>query len=508
MSKIRQILKLYCEGYSKKSIVRTTGVARNTVKSYIHKFNFLRTTWAELSDLSDQGLEDLFLEEKPTELPSRVKELYAFYPYVEKQLRRRGMTLYKLWGEYHKAHPEGFAQTSFYRHFSYYKKKEQPVMHFEHKSGEKVFVDYAGEKMQIIDKETGEVKKLEVFIAILGASQLTYVEATEGQGVEDFIGCCENALRYFGGAPRAIVTDNLKASVIKSSRYEPQVNSNFEAFADHYGMAVLPTRSYKPRDKAHVENAVKIAYRNIYTEVDKKEFYVLDDLNTFILPLVDALNKMFFQGRDYGRRDQFEENERATLQPLPELSYELHRYLMVTVMKNSHICITQDKHYYSVPFAYLGKKVKVLYSRTMVKIYHRFECIARHKRVKSPHNYSTTPEHMPSQHRYLSDWNPEFFLEQAGKIHADVEYYFRQILIKKAHPEQAYKSCSGILSLSRKFGPLRLTRACQRAHEVGYYNYKTIEDILKKGLDKEEAESVEPLPMPAHENIRGSGYYE
>jgi transposase len=508
MSKLRHVLKLHCQGQNKLQISTATGLSRNTVKKYIHSFIGLKTTWEDLSRLSDKDLDELFCKEPEPVLDERLSPLHDFFTTQEKRLRQRGMTLLRLWEEYHVQHPDGFKITAFYRHYNLWKKRAHPSMHMDHKAGDKMFVDYTGEKLQVVDPQSGEVKSVEVFVAILGASQLTYVEAVESQRVEDFIGCCENALRYFGGAPNAIVPDNLKSAVIKSNRYEPNLNENFEAFADYYGMAILPARAYKPKDKALVEGAVKIAYMRIFASLHQELATSLEQLNATIRSLQEAHNRASFKGRNYSRQEQFDEMERSTLHPLPEKPFELRNSSMATVMKNGHVCLGADKHYYSVPYGYISKKVRLLYSKSSVEIFYRYERIASHQRVRSAHNYTTDPTHMATQHQVLAEWNPDYFLTQARNIGKDVEFYIAQVLRKKPHPEQAYKSCQGILSFGKRVGHQRLIKACQRAHAYGLYHFRAIEDILQRGLDLFDLEEDRQLPMPSHENIRGKEYYQ
>lgn len=286
MSKLRQVIKLHCQGQSKLQISATTSLSRNTVKKYIRVFSGLKTTWEQINQLPDKELDELFCKEPEAIIDDRLLPLHDFLKLHEKRLRQRGVTLLRLWEEYHAQYPEGFSRTSFYDHYNLWKKRVHPSMHMAHKPGDKVFVDYTGEKLQVVDPDSGEVKTMEVFVAILGASQLTYVEAVESQRVEDFISCCENALHYFGGSPNAIVPDNLKSAVIKSNRYEPKLNENFEAFADYYGMAVLPARAYKPKDKALVEGAVKITYIRIFASLPDKLATSLEELNTRISALL------------------------------------------------------------------------------------------------------------------------------------------------------------------------------------------------------------------------------
>jgi transposase len=508
MSKLRQVLKLYCQGQNKLQVSVITGLSRNTVKKYIHIFIGLRTTWDEVKQLSNKELDILFCEEPEPSIDDRLSPLYDFFKSQEKRLRQRGVTLLRLWEDYFAQYPNGFKMTSFYRHYNLWNRRGYPSMHMEHKAGDKMFIDYTGEKLQVVDPASGEMKAMEVFVAILGASQLTYVEAVESQRVEDFIGCCENALHYFGGSPNAIVPDNLKSAVIKSNRYEPRLNENFEAFADYYGMAVLPARAYKPKDKALVEGAVKITYIRIFASLPKELPTSLAQLNERIHALLGTHNSTSFKGRSYSRQQQFDEMEKATLQPLPEKRFELRSSSSATVMKNGHVCLGADKHYYSVPFGYISKKVRVLYSKSIVEFFYKYELIASHQRVRSAHNYTTDPSHMATQHQVLAEWNPDYFLAQARTISKEVEFYIAQVLRKKPHPEQAYKSCQGILSFAKRVGHQRLIKACQRGHAYGLYHYRAIEDILNRGLDLYDLEEDRQLPMPDHENIRGKNYYQ
>ena len=507
MSKLRQILKHYSHHQGTRTIRDLTGVSRNTVKKYIAQYKVLKIPWSELSKLNDKDLSVLFFEEIIiADPPEREQALYAFFPYAEKRLKQPGMTLKLLWQEYSSQHIDAFQSTGFYKHFRLWKGRSHPSMHMEHKAGEKMFVDYAGKKLQVIDTATGEIKYVEVFVAILGASQLTYVEAVESQDMEDFIRCCENALHFFGGVPIAIVPDNLKSAVSKTSRYEPQLNENFEAFAEHYGMAVLPARVYKPKDKSLVEGAVKITYNRIYTNLHGKEFTSVALLNQEIWGHLENHNTTPFHHRNYSRRDQFNEMEKQMLQPLHVFRFEMRQSSRVTVMKNGHVRLQSDKHYYSVHYSYIGKKVKLFYSKSKIDIYFNYELIASHDRIKSPHNYTTDTAHMATFNQHIADWNPERFIKEAGYIHADVELYIKEVLSKKTHPEQGYKSCQGILSFAKRVGNERLINACRRAHQCGVYHYKIIETILKRNLDQYEIED-ETAPMPKHDNIRGEEYY-
>ncbi len=508
MVKIRQLLRMYAHGKSKHYIAQQTGISRNTVKKYLKEFEESGMSFGELSELSDKDLEDLFMgqDQQPNE---RQQTLFSMFPDMDKELRRKGVTRHTLWEEYKRKHPNGIGRSQFNYYFSQWKNQTSPTMRIEHKAGDKLYVDFAGENMTVIDPDTGEVQYMEVFLAVLGASQLTFIHAVHTQQKEDFISACEEALHFFGGVPGAIVPDNLKSAVTRSSKYEPILNEAFASFAEHYGTTILPARAYRPRDKALVENAVRISYSRVYARLRNHEFYSLKELNDAILIALEDHNNALLSGRNYSRRQQFEEIERATLQPLPASRYEMKKQIFVTVMKNGHVALGPDKHYYSVPYRFIGRKVKIMYTRKTVEVYYNYQRIALHPRTKSAYQYTTDKDHLASTHRFVSDWTPNRFITWADAIHADVKLYIEKVLDKKQHPEQAYKACVGILGFAKKVGNERLTKACQRALGYGIYNYKTIQNILEKGLDSElEKESPGDTYMPDHDNIRGEDYYK
>ncbi len=509
MIKIRQILRLQSQGLSKLQIAAQTGIARNTLKKYIKEFTSSGLSFEEINELSDKELEDLFVKPEDRPLNERLQILFSLFPAIEKELKRKGVTRQLLWKEYKTNHPDGVGLSQFKHYFSQWKAQVNPTMHMEHKAGDKLYVDFAGDKLEIINEQTGEIKPVEVFVAILGASQLTYVEAVMTQQKEDFIFACENALHYCGGVPAAIVPDNLKSAVSKSSKYEPTLNETFADFAEHYGTTILPARAYRPRDKALVENAVRIIYTRIYVKVKRQQYFTLQDLNAAILTALEEHNNAPLRGRNYSRRQQFDEVERNVLMPLPELRYELKKHQYATVAKNGHVGLSADKHYYSVPYRFIGKKVKLLYSRSSVEIFYNYERIALHERTKSAYRYTTQKDHMASTHRFVSEWTPERFTSWAAGIHEDVRLYVLKVLDRKQHPEQAYKSCMGILGFAKKVGNDRLIKACQRALGYGAYNYKTIQKILERELDlRDTPDEADQLQMPFHDNIRGENYYQ
>ena len=511
MEKIRQVLRCYSQGHGTKSISRMLSVSRNTVKKYLQVFQRSGLDYEQMLSLPDQELSKLFHEKSRVKTESeRLGELKSLLPEYCKRLKKKGVTREALHREYLSSHPDGYGRTRFYILIQQYIACSRPIMHLEHKAGDKMFIDFAGDKLSIIDLDTGEIIPVEVFVAILPCSQLTYVEAVMSQKKEDLIRASENALLYYQGVPSAIIPDNLKSAVTKSSKYEAILNEDFAAFAEHYGCTVIPARAYKPRDKALVEGAVKLIYRSIYPKIQEREFYDLDSLNAAIRVALELHNNTPLTGRKYSRREQFEEIERDSLRKLNPIRFELRHRYRATVMKNGHVRLGEDAHYYSVPCRYIGKKVILSYTSRQVCIYYGYELIATHTRNRARCRYTTLEEHLASHHRYITEWNPDKFIHEAAAIHPDVEAYIRRVMEEKKHPEQAYKSCQGILSFARRVGNTRLTNACRWATSYGLYNYPIIERILNNRQDEFPLEDSagQETEMPSHENIRGKEYYQ
>ena len=508
MSKLRKVLQLYLKGKSKQFISKYLSVSRNTIKKYLRQFSKLGLSTEELDQLSDLELEKLFVESPVAGPSARQKSMYSFFPYMEKELKKTGVTRQLMWQEYIEKHPDGLRSTQFSEHYNKWSKKVKPSMRMTHKAGDKLYVDYAGKTLQIVDKESGELTQVQFFVATLGSSQYTYAEASLSQKRDDFISSVENALLFFEGVPQAIVPDNLKAAVTKSNRYEPTLNETFLDFAEHYGTTILPARVYKPKDKSLVEGAVRILYTRIYSTIRNKVFYDLDTLNKAIQKALKKHNNTNFSSRPYSRKMLFDEVEKQQLFSLPQSRYQIKYQAFVTVMQNGHVYLGQDKHYYSVPYQYIRKKVKILYSSTQVEIFYKYNRIATHKRIKSKYHYTTVKDHMATAHRFMTEWTPQRFINWGANIDDAVKEFIIQVLEKKQHPEQAYKSCMGVLSMERKVGRERLTNACKRALEYGLCNYMIIKKILDKSLDKIQDEPLLDEALPKHNNIRGENYYQ
>jgi transposase len=506
MNKLKQVIRLHGQGKGIKSISSILGIARNTIKKYLYIFHTSGMSYEQFFSMNDSELFTMF-QVKPLPKPNqRALDLETILPELCKQLKRKGVTRAQLYKQYLEKHSNGFGRTRFFTRLQLYLAQSHPIMHIEHKAGEKMYIDFAGDKLYLSDKEEKRTS-IEVFVAILGCSQLTYVEAVCSQKKEDLIHACENALHYFGGVPRAIVPDNMRSAVTKGSKYEAIINLDFANFAEHYNTTVIPARAYKPRDKSLVEGAVKLIYKNIYTKLDHRVFHDIESLNAAIRTELEVHNNTPFSGRNYSRREQFEEIEREMLGKLNPFRYQIKEQSIVTVMKNGHVRLSKDAHYYSVPYQYIGRKVKILYAGFDVEIYYQYELIAKHQRKMSRWQYTTDPKHLASHHQFLTEWSPEVFLKRAIEIDEIVAAYIAKVLERKAFPEQAYKSCNGILNFARRVGYDRLINACCWADSIGQYSYIAIEEILQKHLDKLKPEVTE-TEIPLHKNIRGKEYYK
>lgn len=507
MNKLRTIIRLYEARTGLKPISAMVRISRNTIKKYIQTWNSMDMSFEEFQAKSDAELHELFcVSHQPAAPNPRMDALQLLLPDICKSLRKKGMTTFQQWQIYIAKHPDGYSLTQFRLALQRYRLINNPTMRMEHKAGDKMFIDYTGDKLWIYPHGESP-RQVEVFVAILGCSLLTYVEAVASQTKEDFISACENAFYYYGGVPQAMVPDNLKAAVTKACRYESILNQEFERFAEHYGVTVVPARVRKPRDKAVVENAVKLTYKDIFTRIESLHCPDLKSLNAAIRSALELHNNAQMTSRSYSRRSYFEEIEKDALASLNPIHYQIKKHLMVTVGKDGYVRLKEDIHHYSVPHTYIGKKVKLSYTNTDVEVYEDYTCIARHKRDRAEFRDTTNPEHLCAKHRAIKDWSPETFLQQASEIHEDVEYYIRRVLETKRYVDQANKICSGILSLARKVGPARLAAACRLADSYGRYNFIEVRDILKTNSEQVEVPE-ETVDIPEHENIRGKEYYK
>lgn len=507
MNKIREIIRLAEEmGLSNRKIGSALRISHPVVGQYISDINACGLTYQDIKEMSDTKLLEI-LEKKKSESQARYGPISKKFEYYVEELKKPGVNRVVLWEEYKKECPDGYSYSQFCYHLQVWLDGGDVTMHLEHKAGDKAFVDFAGKKLSLVDTVTGEIKEVETLVAILGASQLIYVETVESQKKEDWIRANENALWYYGGVPAALVPDCLKSGVTKGDKYEPDINPEYADFARHYGTVILPARPNRAKDKALVENAVNLVYSRIYAPLRNRTFNGLDELNQAIWELLDRHNNMRFQRLEKSRRQLFEEIEKPTLKPLPAHRYEPRRFLNLKVQFNYHIEIREDRHYYSVPWRYKRKRVQVIYTYRAVEIYHDNLRIAFHRRDTIPNKYTTLREHMPPHHRFYDEWSPQRMINWAEKIGPQVKAMITEVFARREHPEQAFKVCLGIINLSKKYGEQRLNRACMRALEFSNYSYKVVKNILEKGLDRMEEDPKNAEPLCLHENIRGSQYY-
>src|SRR5450755_4614558 len=511
MYKIRQLLRLYASGRGSKFISSTTGIARNTVKKYLLQFVSLKLTMMEVEEMSDGQMARVFLIEKPKTTNQRAEDLKVMLPVLEARLRKRGVTKKMVYAQYIKECTSGYKPSAFLVRLNAYTSMGKPSMRVPHKVGDKLFIDFTGKRLHIVDIHSGEMREVEVFVAILGYSQLTFVIAVDSKKKEDFILACERALIFYDGVPEAIVPDNLKSAVKKASRYESELNDSFAAFATHYNTYVFPARVYKPKDKALVEGAVKIIYTSIFTKIDLEVYHDLESLNAAIAVHLDAYNNTVPTGCNYSRRQQFEELEKDVLKPLNKYRYDPMSVKMACVGKTGYV--TVDCRFYSIPYKFIGKKVKIMYNRTKVEAYDDHNLIAAHDRQFGKERYIQNPDHLASWHRYPTEWNPEKFIGDANQVGPAVAEYIKNVLARNEYPEKNYRACLGIINFGKRVGDARLTNACIRADSFGVYNFGIIERILLSKADFIPLEEKEEKPggqsnMPTHENIRGEDYYQ
>jgi transposase len=506
MSKVREIIRLKQQcNLSERAISRALNLSRPVISQYLRDIASSGLSYDEIQVMDDDSLTEI-LTRRNNSKPERYIRLSKQFDYFASELKRTGVTLQLLWQEYQAQHPDGYSYTQFCYHFQVWRSSSELTMHLDHKAGDKMFADFTGKKLTFIDPQSGEVKEVEVFVAILPASQLTYVEAVESQKKHDWITANQNALHYIGGVPKALVPDNLKSAVNKPNFYEPEINPEYFDFARHYQTVVLPARPNHPRDKAMVEGAVKIVYSWIFAAIRNRIFYSLKELNLAIAEQLDSYNAKSLQKLNISRRELFEQTEKAMLQPLPPEKYTLKQFRRYRVQLNYHIHLTDDKHYYSVPYRYRSKQVLVIYTESVVEIFYNNGRIAFHKRDRAPNGYTTVKEHMPSHHKAYSEWNPQRLINWAHDVGEHVRTVIEYILAHRKHPEQGYRVCLGILSLAKKYDKERLNKACQKAIYYQHYSLKSIENILKNRLENYQQESFQLLPE--HTNIRGNQYYQ
>jgi transposase len=427
--------------------------------------------------------------------------------YLRQELSKKGVTLQLLWYEYKQENPEGFQYSQFCERYREWAKKLDVSLRQKHRAGEKLFVDYAGHTMSIIDPATGEIRDAQVFIATLGASSYTFAEASMSQDLPSWITSHVHAFEFFGGVPEILVPDNLKSGVSKACRYEPDINPTYLDLAQHYGATVIPARSAKPKDKAKVEAAVLFAERWILAPLRKISFFSLQDLNKATALRLTELNNRKFKKLDSTRRQLFESVDKPALKPLPVNPYEYAEWIKARVNIDYHIEVC--RHYYSVPYQLRKEQVDVRITVNTIEVLFKNRRVASHARSYKPGAFTTLPEHMPESHRKYLEWTPSRIINWAGKNGPRTQELIRLIIDSRVHPEQAYRSCLGIMRLAKRYSPERLEAACNRAIFIKAFSYKSVESILRKGIDRQTFlfKTAENTKIVNHPNIRGGEYY-
>ena len=508
MSTIKQLLLLHQQGASNRKIADCLCINRGTVNDYVTKIKSYNLNLPELLSLPEPVLESKFKLGVSAYKEARFEEFKALIPYFEKELSRKHVTRKILWEEYLSSHPGGYRYTQFCFHLDQMLVARKPTAILEHFAGEKLYIDFAGDTMPYVDRETGEVKQAQVFVATFPYSNYTFLMALPSQKSEDFLHGLSCGLTYFGGSPKILVPDNLKAAVTKTDKYEPDINHVMEDFANHYGFVVCPARARKPRDKAAVENSVKIIYQWIYARLRKRTFFSIDDINIAFNEEITKYNQTRMQQKPYSREEKFLAEEKQKLSPLPEKVFEKKYYADLRVGTNNCIYLGRDKHYYSVPYQYIGEKVSVIYTRTLVQIYCQGRAIATHSRTQG-YGYSTLSEHLCSTHLHYKERSPHYYIQTAERRSTVLHQLMKLIFEQTQTPETVYRRCDGLLSLQRQTDPVIFDRACQIAIDNNILTYKFVENIIKKRtyLVNEIDFLENEKSLPKHNNIRGEKYY-
>ncbi len=501
MRNIREVLRLHLgQGLPQRVIAQSLRLGLGTVNGYVARARRARLGWPLPDDLGDERLEAVLFPPVPG-VPSDWRPV-PDWAWVHRELRRPNVTLALLWEEHRAAAPDGFGYSWFCDLYREWAGRLKPTLRQVHPAGERLFVDFAGSTMAVMEGANGEARQAEIFVAVLGASSFTFACAVWSQAVPEWIGAHVRAFGYFGGVARQLVSDNLKAGVTRACFHEPAVNRTYGEMAAHYGTAIVPARPYKPRDKAKVEVGVQVVQRWILARLRHQRFFSLAELNSAIAGLVEQLNDRMMRGLGTTRRALFEQFDRPALLPLPPVAYEYAEWRRCRVGLDYHVAI--DKHFYSVPHDLLRQEVEARITAGTVEVFHRGKRVASHVRSASQHP-STTAEHMPSAHRRYREWTHDRIRREAAAVGDDTATLADLILRSRPHPEQGFRSCIGILGLVGQHGTERVDAACARALALGTRSYTSVAAILKHRRDQ--AADTAEAPSLVHENIRGPGYY-
>ena len=504
MRNVREVLRLkQACGVSDRQIAKAVGIARSTVAEYLGRAKVAGISWPIPDGIDDTELERRLFPSQPNASPARSPPDWSS---IHKELQQRSMTLQLVWEEYRGQHPDGYGYSRFCELYGAWKQTVSVTMRQTHRAAEKLFVDFAGDTVPVIDPATGEVRRAHIFVAVLGASNYTFAEGRWSEALPDWIGVHVNAFAAIGGVAHAIVCDNLKAGVTATCRYEPGINRTYQDLATHYDTAILPARPRKPRDKAKVEGAVLIVQRYVLARLRKRQFFGLVELNTAIRALVADLNAKVMRKIGASRDELLATIDRPALKALPAEPYAYAEWKLCRLGLDYHVEI--DQHYYSAPYGLVRERVEARITDTTVEIFHKGTRVASHVRSAVRRRHSTIPEHMPSAHRRYAAWTPQRILREAAAIGPATTALVETVMKAKPHPEQGFRACKGILQLAKSYGASRLEAAAVRGNDIGATTYGSIKSILQNGLDKAFAKPAAPdAPPVQHANIRGRGYY-
>jgi len=504
MRKITEALRLHHEcGRTQREISRAIGASPTTVGDYLR-----RAKAAGLSYPLPPGLDEPALELRlfPPVVPSDVVRPEPDLVWMHKEMRKKSVTLELLWQEYKADHPDGYQYSWFCERYRQWVGKLSVTMRQTHTPGEKLFVDYAGQTLPIIDGLTGEIRRAQLFVAVLGASNYTFAEATWTQQLPDWIGSHVRTFEFMGGVTEIVVPDNLKSGVKHPSYYDPELNPTYRDLAAHYGITVLPARSRKPRDKAKVENGVLVVERWILARLRNQRFFSLAEANRAISALLADLNQRPFKKLPGCRHSAFVEIDRPALKALPVDRYQYAEWKIARVGIDYHVEIVE--HYYSVPFKFARQQVDVRFTATTVEIFHRGTRIAAHARSSLKHRHSTIDAHMTPAHQQVAGWDSKRLLDWAQKIGPHTHTTVISMLGQRKHPQQSYRACLGVLRMGKDYSNTRLEAACSRALAINAANYRSVSSILKNGLDKKNRiEATQTTLQLTHSEVRGPDYY-
>jgi transposase len=513
MQEIRQIIQLASQGHSERRISKQTGVHRSSVKKYLSKAKNSGESLKNLLTFSDESLAVVLLEVAADVAPvNRRAELEKLIPFFESELKRVGVTKQLLHQDYLRLHPGGYSRSQFCDILSTHEKRKDVSMVQPCYASELMQVDFAGKKLSWFDPTTAEKIEGEVLVATLPFSGMTFVRVLYSQKQEEFVDAIGLALEYFGGVPKTLKLDNLKAGVIKADRYEPTFNKLLLELCNHYKMGLDAARARKPKDKPHVERHVALVYQRIFAPLRNEIFYSPEQINRAILPLLDAHHARCHRGEITSRRELFDAEEKSLLGPLPDIGFVLKYRKTVLVQKNYHIWLKNADgkgRYYSVPFSYVGEHVQVVYDLKSLEIYSGFNRIASHIIDAHSNLYTTIKEHMPESHQKVAGgMDPEQLISDAARIGSSTEQVIREILNRGPHCQQNFKSCQGVLASAKKYTEKRLENACTRALLYKSVGYKVILKILDKKLDEINPHQDTRHTLPNNPTVRGAQAYQ